>query len=168
MRIARFPTPHAVAGRQGHRPEAIVVHTTVGSFESAVDWFGRPESGVCAHYLVGLDGRIGVFVDEHDTATHAGQVRQPTAPFVHEATNPNLTTIGIEFADDRDPHGIARPDAQYESGAELIWAISLRWGIPLDRDHVVGHREINTMTQCPGNLDVDRLLRLAHAMDHAP
>lgn len=168
MRIDRFPTPHADHGRCGHRPEVVVVHTTVGSFAGTVDWFARPESGVSAHYLVGLDGRIGVFVEEHDTARHAGTVHEATAAFVRSDLDPNLVSIGIEFVDGRDPHGVDRPDAQYHSGAELLWAISLRWGIPLDRAHVVGHCEINAHKSCPGNLDIERLLRLARAMEHEP
>ena len=72
-----------------------------------------------------------------------------------------MVTIGIEFVDDRDPDGVDRSDAQYASGAELIWALGLRWAIPLDRDHVVGHREVDASQTCPGNLDIDRLLREA-------
>ena len=35
-------------------------------------------SGVSAHYLVGLDGRVAQFVDEADTARHAGASPSPT------------------------------------------------------------------------------------------
>ncbi len=165
MRIDRFPTPNVVPGRAGHRPEAVVVHTTVGTFDSAVGWFALPASGVSAHYLVGLDGRVGVFVEEEDTAKHAGRTLQPTAAFVRDGIDPNEVTIGIEFVDDGDPHGVVRPEAQYASGAELLWVVSLRWKIPLDRQHVVGHREIYAAKTCPGNLDIDRLLRVANAME---
>ena len=168
MRIDRFPAVAVSPGRDGHRPEAVVVHTTVGSFESAVDWFGRPESGVSTHYLVGLDGRIGVFAEEEDIARHAGPLHHATAPFLRPGVDPNQITVGIEFADDGDPHGVARPDAQYEAGAELLWATCLRWRIPLDRNHVVGHREFNGDTTCPGNLDIDRLLRMARTLDTEP
>lgn len=168
MRIDRFPTPNVVRGRAGRRPEAVVVHTTVGTFDSAVGWFALPVSGVSAHYLIGLDGRVGVFVEEEDTARHAGRVHLPTATFVHEGLDPNTVTIGIEFVDDGDPHGIVRPAVQYASGAELLWVISLRWKIPLDREHVVGHREIFAAKTCPGNLDIDRLLREAMVLEHEP
>src|SRR4051812_40063998 len=97
MLIEYYATPNAHDGRGGHRPEAVVLHTTVGSFESAVHWFAQPASGVSAHYLVGLDGRIGVFVAEEDTARHAGRVLRPTAPFVADGIDPNEITIGIEF-----------------------------------------------------------------------
>jgi N-acetyl-anhydromuramyl-L-alanine amidase AmpD len=164
MRIDRFPTVNAARGRGGFEPSAVVLHTTAGFFDGTVSWFGSERSGVSAHYLVGLDGRVGVFVEEEDTAHHAGRVVRPTAGFLIPGVNPNQITVGIEFVDDRDPHGVERPDAQYRSGAELLWAICLRWGIPLDRAHVVGHREINAAKTCPGNLDIDRLVQMANEM----
>jgi N-acetylmuramoyl-L-alanine amidase len=159
----RFHTPHVVRGRLGHVPTAIVLHTTVGGFLSAMTWFADPGSGVSAHYLVGLDGRLGQFVDETDTARHAGRVVRPTATLVI-GVNPNLYTIGIEFEDGGDPLGVRRPDDQYRVGARLIRSIASRWAIPLTRERALAHREIRADTECPGNLDVDRLLREARAV----
>jgi N-acetyl-anhydromuramyl-L-alanine amidase AmpD len=162
MEIVRWQTPHYTPGRSGHRPRGIVIHTTVGSFLSTIRWFTDPGSGVSTHYLVGLDGRVAQFVEEADTAHHANIVSNPTTPLVVD-DSPRLYTIGIEFEDRGDPHGVERTDEQYEAGAELIGEIALRWGIPLDRRHVVGHREIYDEKTCPGNLDIDRLLREAWA-----
>jgi glycosyltransferase involved in cell wall biosynthesis len=157
--IERHPTPHQDAGRAGERPRGVVLHTTEGTYEAAADWFGRPESGVSAHYLVGLDGRVARFVREEDTARHAGRVHEPTSPLA--AGDPNRHTIGIEFEDGGDPAAVDRTDEQYRQGARLLRTIAARHAIPLDRDHVVGHRELFALKSCPGNLDVDRLLREA-------
>ena len=164
----RLPTPHRDPGRDGHDPAAIVVHTTVGTFESVVSWFANPASRVCAHYLVALQGHLAQFVDERDTARHAGRVLRPTARLVREreGTSPNLFTVGIEFEDGGDPGGVDRPDAQYRVGATLIAQVAARWGIPLDRDHVIGHREVFAAKECPGNLDVERLVH--EALEAAP
>lgn len=159
MRVDRFQTPHVIVGRSGRHPSMIVVHTTDGTFEGTVDWFSRPESGVSAHYLVGLDGRLAQFVDEADGARHAGRVRDPSV--LLPGPDPNLDSIGIEFEDGRDPDGADRGDALYRAGARLIRESAARWRIPLDRDHVVGHKEIYAPKRCPGNLDVDRLVREA-------
>jgi peptidoglycan/xylan/chitin deacetylase (PgdA/CDA1 family) len=159
-RPERLTTPHFIARREGNRVRAIVVHTNVGTFTSTASWFTHPESGVSAHYLVGLDGRVAQFVDEADAARHAGRVRDPTVG-LFGGVNPNLVTVGVEFEDGGDPEGVARPDAQYRSGARLIREIAERWGIPLDREHVIGHREIFSAKSCPGNLDVERLIREA-------
>lgn len=160
MQVARYPTPNSTPGRGGFAPRAIVIHTSEGIFSSVVSWFADPRSRVSAHYLVALDGRVAQFVEEGNTAHHAGRVRNPTAQLVPDA-NPNLYTIGIEFEDRGDPSGVLRPDEQYRAGAALLRAISLRWGIDLDRDHVIGHREIYATKSCPGNVDIDRLIREA-------
>lgn len=103
------------------------------------------------------------FVAEHDTALHAGRVAEPTAK-AFASGDPNRYTVGIEFEDGGDPEGVSRPDAQYRAGARLIGRIARRWRIGLDRDHVIGHREIFARKSCPGNLDLDRLLGEARAL----
>jgi N-acetylmuramoyl-L-alanine amidase len=163
MRVRRLTTPNQRHGREGRRPRGIVLHTTAGSFDSAVNWFSRPESGVSAHYLVGLDGRVAQFVEEEDTARHAGRVSNPTAS-LYDGTDPNLYTVGIEFEDGGEPERVRRPDAQYDTGAALIAAIAGRWRIPLDRKHVVGHRELTDRKTCPGNLDLDALVERAASL----
>src|SRR5262249_23950243 len=108
------------------------------------------------------DGGIAQFVEEQDTALHTRSVSNPTTPLVID-DRPALYTIGIEFEDRADPEGIDRPASQYQAGGWLIGDVAWRWGIPLDRDHVVAHREIDDGTACPGNLDVDRLLAEARS-----
>lgn len=162
MHIERLSSPHFVPGRSGERPRGIVLHTNVGSFDSTVHWFMNADSNVSAHYLVGRDGRVAQFVNEADTARHAGNVVRPTAKLV-SSRNPNLYTIGIEFVDDGDPFGADRTNEQYTRGAELIRRMADRWAIPLDREHVIGHREIRADKGCPGNLDIERLVREARS-----
>jgi N-acetyl-anhydromuramyl-L-alanine amidase AmpD len=158
------PSPHLEVGRGGHLPLGIVLHTAVGTYDGTLAWFADAGSGVSAHFVVALDGRIAGVVDEPDTARHTRR-HEPTAAFLPDGVDPNRVTIGIEFADDHDPQGVVRPDAQYAAGAELVWALALRWDIPLDGDHVVGHRAVDATQSCPGNLDVARILREAAAHD---
>ena len=169
MRSARqplelHPTPNYSAGRGDARPRAIVVHTTAGTWAGALDWFARAESGVSAHYLVGIDGRVAQLVDEADTARHAGRVLRSTAAIAGElGDDPNPLTIGIEFEDGGRPLDARRPSAQYAAGALLVAAACGRWSIPCDREHVIGHRELYAAKDCPGNLDLERLVSEARA-----
>ena len=160
-----YRSPNIDRGRGGERPRAIVVHTTDGTFDAAAAWFLSRASGVSAHYLVALDGRIAQFVDEADTARHAGRISRPSAMLARAAgaEGVNAFTIGVEFDDDGGPLTVARTDAQYDAGGRLIAEIAARWEIPLDRGHVLGHREVFADKDCPGNLDVDRLLASARA-----
>jgi N-acetylmuramoyl-L-alanine amidase len=50
----------------------------------------------------------------------------------------------------------------YEASSRVIRAISLRWSIPLDRQHVIGHNEIYSLKKCPGNVvNIHKLIPLA-------
>ncbi len=149
-------------GRQGRKPIAIVIHTMVGSLEGTYAWFRNPESKVSSHYGVGLDGRCWRFVKEEDTSWHAGRVYTPTWK-LYDGTNPNYYTIGIENEDNGQPDA-ERTEAQYQTNAGLVVEICKRWNIPIDREHVIGHREIYAKKTCPGALDVDRIVSLAKKM----
>jgi len=113
---------------RGMTIRAIVIHETDGSYVSAINWFRNPRSHVSAHYLVrAWGGGIIQFVAEGDTAYHA--------------RNANPWTIGIEH--EYNPRqAIWHTDAQYRSSALLVCAIARRYGIPIDRAHIVGHNEL--------------------------
>jgi N-acetyl-anhydromuramyl-L-alanine amidase AmpD len=106
----------------------IVIHETDGTWLSATSWFQNRYSKVSAHYLVrAWDGGIMQFVAEADTAYHA--------------RNANPYSIGIEH--EYDPrHAIPHTNAQYRSSALLVCAIAKRYGIPTDRNHIIGHNEV--------------------------
>jgi len=115
-------------GRAGQRVTAIVIHETDGSFTSALHWFQTPGSRTSAHYVVrAWDGAIAQTVAESDTAYHARSA--------------NRSTIGIEH-EYWPRYGIWHTDAQYRASAKLTCAIARRYGIPIDREHIVGHKEL--------------------------
>jgi N-acetyl-anhydromuramyl-L-alanine amidase AmpD len=73
--------------------------------------------------------------------------------------NPNFYTIGIEH---EGYDGNKLTAVQMQTSAELIAAIAKRWGIPLDRKHVIQHHEIRRSKTCPGSgVDIDQLISLA-------
>ena len=67
----------------------------------------------------------------------------------------NYHTIGIHFSgdfmEDRQP-----TEAQLISGAQLIANICTDYGIPIDSDHIKGHRDYMA-TSCPGDNLYDKL-----------
>jgi peptidoglycan hydrolase-like protein with peptidoglycan-binding domain len=143
----------------GLKPEAIVIHIICGSLESATAQFADSQTQVSAHYGVGRDGRVLQFVEEEDTAFHAGIVVSPTWKRIKGGLNPNLYTIGIEHEGQPTDDWTA---TQYEASAELVAEIAARWQIPLDEDHIVLHREIRASKTCPGEkFDRAELIRCA-------
>lgn len=148
-------------GRAAQHPvDLIVIHVSEGDASSVVSWFNNPAAKVSAHYLVRSDGKILQFVDEDDTAWHAGRVYRPSARLVlgRAPSNPNVYSIGIEHEGD-GTHELT--DAQRAASVALIADICRRRHIPVDRDHIIGHREIFIGKTCPGAIDVSRLVAAA-------
>ena len=137
----------------GFRPEAIVIHLIDGSFAAGDGTFLDPNSHVSAHYAVSKAGVIHQYVDEHDTAFHAGVIVNPDWPLLKKNAakafiNPNYYTIGIEH----EGHvGDVWPQEQLQASATLVGQIAARWDIPLDPLHVIRHHQIRASKTCPGN-----------------
>ena len=91
------PDSNFIKGRPfGLRPEAVVIHIIDGSLAAGESVFRDPATHKSAHYAVSHSGEIHQFVDEKDTAFHAGIVVNPTWALLKPRVNPNFYTIGIE------------------------------------------------------------------------
>lgn len=161
MNIQWKPVVNYWQGRSGYRPEAIVLHIAEGWLNGGYAWFNTPSSQVSAHYMIGKNGEVWQFVADENTAWHAGGASNPSWNLLKNNTNPNLYTIGIEH---EGFTGEAWSDAMYESCAELIATLAKKFSIPIDRNHIIGHNEINSIdrSRCPGNgMDFNKLINLA-------
>jgi N-acetyl-anhydromuramyl-L-alanine amidase AmpD len=119
--------------------DRIIIHITQGSFKSAVSWFKMPESKVSSHFLVSQAGEVVQMVELHNIAWHA-------TPF-------NTRSIGIEHEGFYDYNGKTTKftKEQYLASARLVKELALKFNIPLDREHIIGHREVPGVTKtCPG------------------
>jgi N-acetylmuramoyl-L-alanine amidase len=157
------------AGRPSHlRVEAVVIHVIDGSIQDADATFTNdaltdPRS---AHYAVSRTGEVRQYVDEDDTAFHAGNIVNATWTGLKKGPdgrniNPNFYTIGIEHEGRATDEW---PAAMYAASAELLRGIADRHPLlrPLSRANVVMHREIRANKSCPGHVaDLTRLLALA-------
>lgn len=151
---ARWVAASAANWRRADRPDdygidKVVVHVTQGSFDSAVKVFQDPAHGAASHYVVRKDGHVTQMIRELDVAYHAGNRTY------------NEHSVGIEhegFVD--DPSSFT--DAMYEASARLTAGICARYGIPVDREHIIGHVEVpGTDHTDPGpHWDWDRYIPL--------
>ncbi|MEU1514295.1 peptidoglycan recognition family protein [Streptomyces sp. NPDC005811] len=129
--------------------DMIVVHVTQGDLASAVQAFEDPGHLAAAHYIVGRDGGVTQMIRELDVAYHAGNRAY------------NERSVGIEHEGFVDrPEDFT--DAMYEASARLTARICERYGIPVDREHIIGHVEVpGTDHTDPGeHWDWDRYLKL--------
>ena len=163
---------------------AIVLHTTLGSYQSAVSWLRTsPEerekmtgkkSYSSAHVVIGRNGEIALLIGFDLAAWHAGSVDRPSARAkkVLKRTltgleNPNGYTIGIEFASGYDVDGDLRIEdwekmytpAQVKSAVWLLKeVIELAVEKEFTEDEILTHRDI---TSYKPNLELQRELFLA-------
>ncbi|MGW1378739.1 N-acetylmuramoyl-L-alanine amidase [Streptomyces sp. NPDC002446] len=130
----------------------IVVHVTQETYEDTLTLFQDPAHKAAAHYVVRSDdGHVAQCVRERDVAWHAGH------------WNYNTRSIGIEhegWID--DPTWFTEP--MYEQSARLTAALCDRYGIPKDREHIIGHVEVpGTDHYDPGEFwDWARYLEMVH------
>lgn len=142
------------------RIDSIVIHDTESSYESAINSFQTPGGG-SAHYVIrSSDGAVTQMVPTKDLAFQAGNY------------STNMHSIGIEHEGYAASGGTWYTQIQYETSAELVAYLAHRFGIPLDRQHIIGHDNVpgpnsalvSGMHWDPGpSWDWDRYMRLLHA-----
>ncbi|MEM9455890.1 MAG: peptidoglycan recognition family protein [Myxococcota bacterium] len=119
--------------------EYVVVHTMQGYYAGSMSWFQNPSANVSAHYVMrSEDGEITQMVRHADRAWHVG--------------GSNAVALGIEHEG-----FIAEPQwytwETYRSSAQLARWLCDEHGLPIDREHVVGHVELPNQTHTdPGAL----------------
>lgn len=156
MEIKQVASPNFRSGRSGKKIIAIVDHITAGAFPGCLNWLVNPQAQASAHYLVNQAGEIYQLVQDEDTAWHAGIVAKPNWP-LYDGSNPNRYTLGIEH----EGFDGTLSEAQYQATLWLHRQLTARWGIPVNRDHIIGHYRIDSVNRpnCPGpNFPWDRLL----------
>jgi N-acetyl-anhydromuramyl-L-alanine amidase AmpD len=154
--VERLTTSNCWPGRAGRAVEGVVLHVTDGDTAAgALSWFANPDSKVSAHYVVDRDGTVYRAVREADTAWANGVVRRPNltnpliAGWARSGLNPNLVTVSVEAV---GRPGAPWPAAQRAAVAGLIADLCRRHRLPLDRTHVIGHAELDSVSRahCPG------------------
>lgn len=109
--------------------EYIVIHDTEATWATTLQLVQDP-TYVSWHYsLRSVDGHIAQHVKAKDVGWHAGNW------YV------NAKSIGLEhegFA----AEGTWYTEAMYRTSAKLVRHLALRLGIPLDRNHIIGHDNV--------------------------
>ncbi|MFI7404930.1 N-acetylmuramoyl-L-alanine amidase [Streptomyces sp. NPDC049541] len=152
--VAASPANYRRADRpDDYAIDRVIIHVTQGDFASAVKAFQDPDYKAAAHYIVRKDGHVTQMIRELDVAFQAGNREY------------NERGVGIEhegFVEDRSSF----TDAMYASSARLTAGICRRYGIPVDREHIIGHVEVpGTDHTDPGRYwDWDRYMGLVRSV----
>lgn len=147
-------------GRWDTRPSRvdrfIVHHAATTGLEGVLSMMDGGSREVSANYVVKDRNIVGV-VPENLRAWTSGSYSWDGRAITVETCN----------SEAGDASGWPISEESYRSLARLIADCAARYGFPLDREHVIGHRELyqrygaSYATACPGGINMDRLVRMA-------
>jgi len=148
------------SSREGNTPLIIVNHVADASAASCDSWFRTSENKhSSAHFLVTFKGEIRQYVRIEDMAWANGlklyDIPKAKSSLVRSMKmNPNLYSVSIE-------HEGTTGRLTEEQFQATLWLhcyirdyVKNKWGyqIPMDREHILGHFEIDPLKKpdCPG------------------
>ncbi|ELZ08894.1 N-acetylmuramyl-L-alanine amidase, negative regulator of AmpC, AmpD [Halovivax asiaticus JCM 14624] len=149
--LAADSSNYSAANRGTAEIDWIVVHCTVGSYTSAIDWFRDPSANVSAHYVISNyehtaydPGHVTQMVHHEDMAWHA--------------SGTNSSSIGIEHEWHSDYGGYFTEEC-YQASAAVVRELADQYDIPLEYyEHgsarcnqaggIIGHRHAPQDAYC--------------------
>lgn len=160
IEFVAVPPSNYRKGRNCANPDVVVLHIAEGSKASVLATFQDPAVQKSSHFLVCRDGSVTQFVNTGSTAFCNGIVVNPISEVVlcRLPANPNDYTVSIEH------EGFGTQDItpeQYTTTVALVKYLHAKWNIPLDRSHIIAHREIEAIKTCPGVLNVEKVIQMA-------
>lgn len=147
-------SPNSSPRREGDKVQYFVVHhaADTNSVEVQRTRFMTPnDRNVSPNWLIGKDGSVSEIVppDKYRAWT--------TGAFDY-----NAVTVETQNSSGSPTWGIT--EESHVAIAKLVAWASKRYGFPIDRQHVLGHREVPNVpaTACPGpSMDMDKIVTLA-------
>ncbi|MEU7515329.1 N-acetylmuramoyl-L-alanine amidase [Streptomyces sp. NPDC042898] len=124
---------YTIADRVQGTPDIrrIVIHDAEGTYEGTISSFQSATAKGSAHYLVrALDGHVAQMVENKNISWHAGN------------WSDNMHDIGVEHEGYAIKDGYWFTESQYRSSADLVKFLAGKYGIPVDREHIIGHDEV--------------------------
>jgi hypothetical protein len=129
LRVLVEGTPNKTdSNRTAKTISGIVIHDTEGRFIGSVRFLQRARARGSAHFVVSRRGQVVQLVPVTDVAWHSGNRWW------------NLHSIGIEHEGWVGRRAYTEPE--YRASAQLVAYLAHRWGVPLDREHIIGHNEV--------------------------
>lgn len=116
----------SLRARSAHEITHVVIHSIAGNYNNAIENWRTGRNCFKPHYVVSRYGEITQIVAERHIPMHAN--------------NANNYSIGIEhdgFAN--DPKYFT--ETMYKASALLTRDVCIRYNIPMDRTHIIGHDE---------------------------
>ncbi|HWM87140.1 MAG TPA: N-acetylmuramoyl-L-alanine amidase [Kofleriaceae bacterium] len=138
------PSPNFNSRPAGTGVAMVIIHTCEGNYSGCWSWLANPDAGASAHYVVADFGEVTQLVRESSRAWHIAATydcnRNDGVECGRNGQSSNNFTVGIEHAGFASQPNF--PGAQIDASAALACDISADHGVPRDRNHFVGHGQL--------------------------
>ncbi len=123
----------------------VIIHTCEGGYSGCVSWLRNTAAGASAHYVVKENGaETSQLIRESQKAWHIAATYKcnlnSNTDCARNGSSSNNFTVGIEHAGYGSQ--ASWPTGQIEASARLTCDITRRHGIARDRQHIVGHGQL--------------------------
>lgn len=133
----------------------VIHHAATQDFDAVV----RMELGTkqVSSTVVVKDGRVASMFDEAYRAWSLSSTYYDSVSLSSETCNSGGAAQGWPIS-----------EASYKTLAKIVATWCKKYGIPANRERIIGHREVYTRygasyaTACPGGIDLDRLVRMVN------
>ncbi len=160
-----YPADESNIGSGLNHPKVIVYHTPeepADGYPGTPYWFAQEHVGQegSTHYFVSYLGFIWQSVEEDRRAIANGVT--PGMPYP-AGTDPNISlnlqSISIEIEGYAATIGQTLSAVQRKALVDWTVYACRKYGIPADREHIIGHYEVADNRSDPGTLDIDGIVR---------
>lgn len=136
-------------------PKGFVLHTPeedADNIEVTPYYFQTPNLDASTHYYGDSDGDIYQMVEERWSPIANGVIGKPWPKWADPSYNLNSQTLNIEIEGRAATIGQTMPVGGPQFNALVRWIKhrATKYGIPLDRDHVIGHYQVANNRSDPG------------------
>ncbi|MFB6900018.1 N-acetylmuramoyl-L-alanine amidase [Streptomyces hydrogenans] len=113
----------------------IVIHDTEGAWDGSLRTLTDPKGKGSAQYMINAAGtEVAQLLENKNLAWHAGN-------WTH-----NMHAIGVEHEGWAIKEGSWFDPQLYRTSAELVKFLAAKYGVPIDREHIIGHDEVALQT----------------------
>lgn len=138
-----------------NKPKGWVLHTPeepADNYESTPVYFSQPNRQASTHYYLDNDGDVYQMVPERCAAIANGVIGKPYPSWANPNISLNWQSLNVEI--EGYGHSIhltmLRGGPQWQGLLNLIRHRAAAYGIPLDREHVIGHYQVANNRVDPG------------------
>jgi hypothetical protein len=137
-------SPNFNARPSGTGVDMVIIHTCEGNYAGCWSWLTNPAAGTSAHYVVADFGEVSQLVRESSRAWHIAASYNCNlnggVMCGRNGQSSNNFTVGIEHGGFASQSSF--PTAQINASAALSCDISRDHAVPRDRNHFVGHGQL--------------------------